>query len=123
MGICEQSIIGVSAGMALEGLKPWVYTITPFLIERPFEQIKLDIDQQNVNVKLVGYADYPTQGPTHSELDGKKLMGLFSNIKSFFPKDGDETSEMIREAYTIMGPAFVSLKSDPLLSSSITQTE
>ena len=49
IGICEQSMIGVSAGMALEGLKPWVYTITPFLIERPFEQIKLDIDQQNVN--------------------------------------------------------------------------
>ena len=122
MGICEQSIISVSAGMALEGLKPWVYTITPFLIERPFEQIKLDIDQQNVNVKLVGYADYPTQGPTHSELDGKKLMGLFSNIKSFFPRDGVETNEMISEAYAIIGPAFISLKSDPLLSGSITQT-
>ena len=51
IGICEQSMIGVSSGMALEGLQPWVYTITPFLIERPFEQIKLDIDQQNVNVK------------------------------------------------------------------------
>ena len=61
MGICEQSIIGFSAGLALEGLKPWVYTITPFLIERPFEQIKLDIDQQNVRVNLVGYADYPKQ--------------------------------------------------------------
>ena len=50
--ICEQSIIGFASGLALEGLKPWVYTITPFLIERPFEQIKLDIDQQNVNVNL-----------------------------------------------------------------------
>ena len=82
LGICEQSMIGVSAGMALEGLKPWVYTITPFLIERPFEQVKLDIDQQNVNVKLVGFADYSTLGPTHAELDAEKLMQLFPNIHS-----------------------------------------
>tara|TARA_B100000315_G_C14479853_1_gene542354 strand:+ start:611 stop:1129 length:519 start_codon:yes stop_codon:yes gene_type:complete len=120
MGICEQSMIGVSAGMALEGLKPWVYTITPFLIERPFEQIKLDIDQQKVNVKLVGFADYPTLGPTHSEMNGKALMKLFNNIASFFPKDGDETEKMTFEAYEKKGPTFVSLKSDPQLSRSIT---
>jgi transketolase len=120
MGICEQSIISVCSGMALEGLKPWVYTITPFLIERPFEQVKLDIDQQNVNVKLVGFADYPALGPTHTELNGKKLMSLFNNIKSFFPKNGVETSRMIKEAYEIDGPAFLSLKSDPNLSRSIT---
>ena len=120
MGVCEQSIIGVSSGMALEGLKPWVYTITPFLIERPFEQVKLDIDQQNVNVKLIGFADYPTLGPTHSELNGQKLMKLFTNITSFFPKDGDETQEMTFEAYDKDGPAFICLKSDPQLSGSIT---
>ena len=120
MGICEQSIIGVSAGMALEGLKPWVYTITPFLIERPFEQIKLDIDQQKVNVKLVGFADYPTLGPTHSELNGRRLMSLCKNISSFFPKDGVETKSMIMEAYNYDGPAFISLKSDPNLSRHIT---
>ena len=120
MGICEQSIISVSSGMALEGLKPWVYTITPFLIERPFEQVKLDIDHQNVNVKLVGFADYPTLGPTHTELNGKKLMQLFNNITSFFPKDGDETKMMIYQAHEKNGPAFISLKSDPLLSRSIT---
>ena len=120
LGICEQSMIGVSAGMALEGLKPWVYTITPFLIERPFEQVKLDIDQQNVNVKLVGFADYSTLGPAHAELNGEKLMQCFTNITSLFPKDGDETQSMVYEAYEINGPAFISLKSDPMLSRSIT---
>ena len=123
LGICEQSMIGVSAGMALEGLKPWVYTITPFLIERPFEQVKLDIDQQNVNVKLVGYADYSTLGPTHRELDGEKLTGLFTNITSLFPKDGNETQSMVYEAYEKNGPAFISLKTDPTLSRSITGTK
>ena len=123
LGICEQSMIGVSAGMALEGLKPWVYTITPFLIERPFEQLKLDIDQQNVDVKLVGFADYPTLGPTHSELNGKRLMQLFNNITSFFPSDGHETKVMTYDAYNKNGPAFISLKSDPNLSRSITGTK
>ena len=113
MGICEQSMISAASGMALEGLQPWVYTITPFLIERPFEQIKLDINHQNVNVKLVGYSDYPSLGPTHMELDGKKTMELFKNIKSFFPSDGDETEKMTIKANQINGPTFISLKSDP----------
>lgn len=123
LGICEQSMIGVSAGMALEGLKPWVYTITPFLIERPFEQVKLDIDQQNVDVKLVGFADYPTLGPTHRELDGKKLTQLFNNITSYFPQDGGETESMMYAAYKKSGPAFISLKSDPVLDKSITENK
>ena len=87
--------------MALEGLKPWVYTITPFLIERPFEQVKLDIDQQNSNVKLVGFADYPTLGPTHSEIDGKALMKLFNNITSFFRKLPHRMMQMLCKACTI----------------------
>ncbi len=112
LGICEQSIIGFASGMALQGLKPWVYTITPFLIERPFEQIKLDIDQQKSNVKLVGFADYPTLGPTHSELNAKKTMGLFKNIKSYFPKDSKETKNIVNKCYNNLGPTFISLKTD-----------
>src|SRR3989338_6652082 len=112
MGLCEQSMIGVSSGMALEGLKPWVYTITPFLIERPFEQVKLDIDEQKVNVKLVGYADYPTHGPTHAELDGRTLMGLLKNTKSYFPKSAEETRHFFWRMYEHNGPNFMSLKDD-----------
>jgi len=116
LGICEQSIIGVAAGAALQGLKPWVYTITPFLIERPFEQIKLDIDQQKTNVNLVGFADYPSLGPTHSELNDKKLMKLMKNIKSFYPKNGSETEVLIKKTHKIKGPTFLSLKNDKNLN-------
>jgi|TARA_B110000444_G_C18740462_1_gene547747 transketolase len=112
LGICEQSIIGVAAGAALQGLKPWVYTITPFLIERPFEQIKLDIDQQKANVNLVGFADYPSLGPTHAELNARKLMKLMKNIKSFYPKNGSETELLIKKTHKIVGPTFLSLKND-----------
>tara|TARA_X000000950_G_C13896082_1_gene652841 strand:- start:1155 stop:1646 length:492 start_codon:yes stop_codon:yes gene_type:complete len=114
LGICEQSLIGTASGMSLEGLKPWVYTITPFLIERPFEQIKLDINQQKANVKLVGFADYPQLGPTHAELNAEKLMSLFENIKSFYPKDSFETEKYFYECYRNIGPNFISLKTDKL---------
>ncbi|MDC0617396.1 hypothetical protein OAO90_04110 [Candidatus Pelagibacter ubique] len=112
MGICEQSLIGTAAGMSLEGLRPWVYTITPFLIERPFEQIKLDIDQQKTNVKLIGFADYPNLGPTHKELDAKKLMKLFSNISSYYPKNSFETKKYVKSINNKKGPCFLSLKTD-----------
>jgi transketolase len=111
-GICEQSMISVVSGMALEGLKPYVYTITPFLIERPFEQIKLDINEQKANVKLVGYADYPEQGPTHAELDAKKLMELFKGIDSYFPKDSRDAVTALKNSYNSDKPAFISLKRD-----------
>ena len=109
-------MIGFAAGLSLEGYKPWVYTITPFLIERPFEQIKLDIDQQKANVKLVGFADYPTLGPTHSELNAKKMMKFFKNINSFFPKNSKETEKFVIKSYKIKGPTFISLKTDKKIS-------
>src|SRR6266446_5134020 len=64
IGICEQSTVSMAAGMAMEGLRPVVYTIMPFLIERAFEQIKIDVDQQNLPVGLVGHSN-GERGPTH----------------------------------------------------------
>lgn len=110
LGSCEQSIIGISAGMAISGFKPYVFSMTPFLIEKPFEQIKLDIDEQNVNVKLVGYADYPDQGATHGELNGRGLMGLLKNVVSYFPAGARETRKALLESYASKKPTFISLK-------------
>lgn len=112
IGICEQTMIGVAAGLAIEGWKPWVYTITPFLLERPFEQVKLDVDQQNLNVKLVGFADYPNLGPTHrlAKDNGQTLCSTFSNIKAYFPSDNRQTEDALRAEVRRVGPAFLSLR-------------
>lgn len=112
LGLCEQTIIGISAGMALEGLRPIVYSITPFVIERPFEQIKLDIDQQNVPVILIGYADYPTHGPTHRPLNARGLAALLINTISYFPEDSEQTRRAMIDAYEQKKPAFISLMRD-----------
>ncbi len=110
-GVSEQSMIGIAGGMAIEGLQPWVFAITPFLIERPFEQVKIAVDSQNVPVKLVGYCDYPEEGPTH-ELITPRLADVFTNIRGFYPTSAAETRRAVLEAYHHPGPTFISLKKD-----------
>jgi transketolase len=112
VGLTEQSMISIAAGMALEGMRPLVYSITPFLMERPFEQIKIDIDEQNLPVLLIGYADYPTHGPTHRPLDINTLCKCFKNIKSYFPRSYEEAYDSIIEGWKNPGPSFISLKRD-----------
>lgn len=112
LGLCEQTMISIAAGMALEGLRPVVYSITPFLLERPFEQIKIDIDEQNLPVMLVGYADYPIHGPTHRPLNAQGLVALFKNIVGYFPNGSVATKRAMLRAFANGGPAFISLKKD-----------
>jgi transketolase len=114
LGLCEQSMISIAAGMAIEGLRPVVYTLTPFLIERPFEQIKIDIDEQNLPVMLIGNADYPTHGPTHRPLNAKGLVGLFKNTMGYFPRNREETEKAMLDAYLIGSPSIICLKRDGL---------
>jgi len=110
LGLCEQTMISTAAGMALEGLRPVVYSITPFLLERPFEQIKIDIDEQNLPVMLVGYADYPIHGPTHRPLNARDLVSLFKNIVGYYPENSVAVRKDMLDAHG--RPAFISLKKD-----------
>ncbi len=114
LGLCEQSMISMAAGMALEGLRPVVYSITPFLIERPFEQIKIDIDEQNLPVMLVGNADYPSHGSSHRPLNAKGLVGLFKNIVGYFPRNQFETEKSMLDAYIMGRPSIHCLSNEKL---------
>lgn len=112
LGICEQAIVGIAAGMALEGFRPVVYSATPFVLERPFEMVKICIDQQKAPVILVGY-EHLDLGPTHIPLDLEIMAKLFSNIKFYLPKNSEETRKALIDAYEKGGPAFIGLKKDP----------
>ncbi len=115
MGNAEQSMVSIAAGMALEGLRPVVYTLTPFIIKRALEQVSLDVDQQNVPVILVGYDHcYSTQGPTHSGEGAKQLTGILKNTKCYFPKNSEETRRDLIKAHGENSPAFFSLKREDL---------
>lgn len=107
-GITEQATIGMSAGMSQEGLVPVVYTITPFLLERPYEAIKLCIMNQKQNVKLVSYGDYPDLGPTHITSD---LEGLCKCLKIplLKPKSVEETIQMTKDMFKHKDPIFMYL--------------
>lgn len=113
-GLTEQSTMSIAAGMASEGLRPVFYTLTPFLLERPFEQIKLDVDEQNLPVILIGNDDYPSQGASHRALNAKGLVALLKNTKGYFPRNSFETEKAMLDAYIDGGPSVICLKNDRL---------
>ncbi|MHA2010457.1 MAG: hypothetical protein ACW980_24350 [Promethearchaeota archaeon] len=114
LGLTEQSIISIASGMAIQGLIPVVYTLTPFLIERPFEQIKIDIDEQNLHVILIGNSDYPTHGCTHRPLNAEGLVGLFKNVMGYFPRSGKETEKAMLDSYLMKKPSIICIKNEGL---------
>ena len=112
MGICEQATVSVAAGLALCGFRPVVFTITPFLIERAFEQVKVDLHLMRAPVGLVGYCD-TTEGPTHHPLNVEALMALVPNVRSMFPQRKEEVGPLL-ESVAWDGPWFLSLKPETI---------
>jgi transketolase len=110
-GLTEGATMGIASGMALSGLKPYVIGIAPFVLERPYEQIKLDLVEQGANVKVIGYWDYPTAGPTHKPRDVSKLCDILE-IALLQPKNIAETREMLLEEAKKERPCFIYLRKD-----------
>ena len=114
-GIAEQSMVSMSAGMALEGLRPVVTSLTPFVLERAFEAWKMDVGIMKAPVIGCGYAYYPTHGNSQTPLNPRALVEVLPNVNYFEPKDSAETAMMLRRAVESNQPAFISLTKDHTL--------
>src|SRR4030043_237998 len=92
-GIMEQSMVGIAAGLALSGKKPYCYSTVPFLVYRALEQIRDDVCYQNLDVKLVSTSVSGFLGFSHN-LEGKEneedLLKNLPHIKRYYPKTEKE---------------------------------
>ena len=113
-GVAEQSIIGLSAGLALENFRPYVNTIATFITRRCFEQVVVDLCAHNLPVTLIGNSDYPSHGPTHRPLNAQKLVSMFKNIMGYFPRSQFETEKAMLDSYIMKQPAIICIYKDGL---------
>ena len=109
-GVAEQNMMGVAAGLALSGKKPYVYSIVPFVTLRCLEQIRNDICYQNLDVKIIGIGggfSYGTLGATHSVLEEVAILRALPNMTVLCPADLSATEELMLKAYQTNTPAYI----------------
>lgn len=92
-GVAEQSMIGIAAGMALRGMRPFCYTIATFTLFRPFEMVRVDLCYQNLPVTIIGMGAgviYSTLGGTHHTMEDIAVASAIPNMQVLAPCDPDE---------------------------------
>jgi transketolase len=117
VGIAEQNMVGVGAGLANGGRIPFVSGAAPFLTGRALEQIKADVAYSNTNVKLCGQSPgmaYGALGPTHHSIEDLAWLRAIANLPVVVPADPLETEQAIRWAARTEGPAFIRVSRSPV---------
>lgn len=110
VGIAEQNMVGVAAGLANSGLIPFVCAAAPFLTGRATEQIKADVAYSRANVKLVGMSpgfSYGELGPTHHSIEDLAWMRAIDGLPIVTPADESQTREAISWAASYDGGVFL----------------
>lgn len=102
VGILEQSMVSMAAGLAMSGFIPIIHTISPFLIARAYEQIRNDFGFQNLVGTFVGvdvFATSPNLGLTHSCTEDIAMMGFVPNMNTYKPETAEEFENLLKENY------------------------
>lgn len=110
VGIAEQNMVGIAAGLANSGLTPFVCAASPFLTGRALEQIKADIVYSKANVKLCGMSPgvaYGELGPTHHSIEDIAWMRALDSLTIVLPADEMQTKEALIWAANTAGPVFM----------------
>jgi transketolase len=113
VGSSEMAMMGAAIGLAMDGKIPYVYSITPFAIYRPFEMIRNYLDHENILVNIVGGGrdkDYGYLGFSHWSHDDRRIMGVFDNVKSFWPENENELLNNFQFSLTKQSPTYINLK-------------
>lgn len=117
VGIAEQNMVGVGAGLANGGLIPFVCAASCFLTGRALEQVKVDAGYSRSNVKLCGMSSgvaYGELGPTHHSMEDLAWTRAIANMTVIVPADPVETASAIRAAVAYDGPVFLRLSRMPV---------
>ena len=122
-GVAEANMMGVAAGMALCGLRPVVYTITPFTTTRCFEQIRVDVCYHKAPVIIVGTGSglsYADLGPTHHSCEDMAILRTLPGMTVIAPADSTELRLALREALNLEGPVYMRIgkKGEPTIHQS-----
>lgn len=113
VGAAEQTMVAIASGLALESKKPFCYSITPFLLYRPFEHLRTYVNHERIPVRLVGSGrnqDYEHDGYSHWSSDANLVLGALPNIQRLFPETEKDVKEMLKIMLEAKGPSFISLK-------------
>lgn len=113
VGSSEQLLLGAASGMAMEGRIPVVYSITPFLLYRPFEIIRNYLDHEVVPVKLVGGGrdrDYGYLGFSHWAEEDMEVMKTFKNIICAKPENDSDLRNVFSNFINTTCPYYINLK-------------
>ncbi len=109
-GIAEANMMGMAAGMAMSGLRPFVYTITPFTTTRCFEQIRVDVCYHHAPVVIVGTGSglsYSELGPTHHSLEDMAILRTLPGMRVLAPCDASELRQALHEVLKDDSPTYI----------------